>query len=260
MFATFKMNLPNFTGDEFKKLYEKGLQLYSDQEQKIHRSLDDYLSPNGTLKASEIEKVWFPSIEADVFLSHSHKDEEQVIAFAGFLKELGITSFIDSCVWGYANDLLKDIDDTYCIESVKDNGGHTYDYESRNYSTAHVHMILNGALHKMIDSTECLIFLNTPNSLRIEDLKNGTTDSCWIYSELLASSMIQKKQPIRKSISHSINESFGHNILSVEYDVDITHLIKLSLPDINQAAEQCKTPIGVNVLDQLYWNKKLYEG
>ena len=259
MFATFKMNLPSFTGDDFKEFYGKGLQLYSDQKQKIHQSLDDYLSPNGTLKASEIEKVWFPSIDADVFLSHSRKDEKQVIAFAGFLKDLGITSFIDSCVWGYANDLLKDIDDTYCVQSVKDNGGHTYDYESRNYSTAHVHMILNGALHKMIDSTECLIFLDTPNSLRVEDLKTGTTDSCWIYSELLASSMIQKKQPIRKGISRSINESFEHSALSVEYDVDITHLIKISFRDIDQAAKQCKT-VGVNVLDQLYWNKKLYEG
>lgn len=259
MFATFKMNLPNYISEDFNEFYGPGLQLYSDQKQKIHKSLDDYLSPNGTLKASEIEKDWFPAIDADVFLSHSHKDEKQVIAFAGFLKELGITPFIDSCVWGYANDLLKDIDDAYCVQSVKDNGGHIYDYESRNYSTAHVHMILNGALHKMIDSTECLIFLDTPNSLKVEDLKTGTTDSCWIYSELLASSMIQKKQPIKKSASRNLNESFEHSALSVEYDVDIKHLIKLSLHDVVQAARQCDA-MGVKVLDQLYWNKKLYKG
>lgn len=258
MFATFKMKLPRFTGDDFEEFYQKGLRLYNSQKKIVQESLDKYLSPNGFLRASEIENDWFPSISVDVFLSHSHKDEKQVIAFAGYLSRLGITAFIDSCVWGYANDLLKEIDDAYCVQEEKDNGGKTYCYESRNYSTAHVHMILNGALHKMIDSTECLIFLDTPNSIKTEDLRTGTTNSCWIYSELLASSMIQKKHPLRKSI-RNINESFEHSALSVEYDVDITHLIKLSLRDIEKATEQSRDP-GVKILDQLYWNKKLYEG
>ena len=34
---------------------------------------------------------------------------------AGYLKHTyGIECFIDSCVWGYANDLLKEIDNRYC--------------------------------------------------------------------------------------------------------------------------------------------------
>ena len=31
-------------------------------------------------------------------------------------------------------------------------------------------MLLNGALAKMINKTECLIFLNTPNSIKIQDI------------------------------------------------------------------------------------------
>ena len=34
----------------------------------------------------------------DVFLSHSHKDEKDVIAFAGLLSDIGLKVFIDSCV------------------------------------------------------------------------------------------------------------------------------------------------------------------
>lgn len=68
--------------------------------------MDKYLSVDGELKASEIEEDWFPSFKADVFLSHSHKDEKDVIAFAGLLSDIGLKVFIDSCVWGYRRLLL----------------------------------------------------------------------------------------------------------------------------------------------------------
>ena len=153
MFATFKMDLPKLSENTmWEEYYKKGLEIYNEHEKCIKESLDKYLSPNGELKASEIEKDWFPDFKADVFLSHSHKDERDVIIFAGFLSEMGLTPFIDSCVWGYANDLLKQIDNRYCVLRKNADGTvKTYDYDERNQSTAHVHMILNGALMKMID-------------------------------------------------------------------------------------------------------------
>ena len=256
MFASFKMELPNFSPDDLEKLYSIGKKQYDSQKKSIQQSLDVYLAPNGSLKASEIEGDWFPTIKADVFLSHSHKDENQVIAFAGYLNKLGISSFVDSCVWGYANDLIKQIDDKYCVQSIKPSGGHTYDYDKRNYSTAHVHMLLNGALLKMLDKTECLIFLDTPNSLRTEEISKGVTNSCWIYSELLMSGSIEKKAPIRKGV-YKLNESFDYSELSVDYDVDISHLIKLSLSDISKAREQSLRH-RTYILDELYFMKKLY--
>lgn len=257
MFASFKMELPNFTADSMEELYSIGKDHYDLQKKSVQQSLNAYLSPDGSLKASEIEAAWFPQIKADVFLSHSHKDEKKVIAFAGYLCELGITSFIDSCVWGYANDLLKQIDKEYCVQSTKPDGGYTYDYDKRNYSTAHVHMILNGALLKMMDRTECLIFLDTPNSLKTKELSSGKTNSCWIYSELLMSGCIDRKDPIRKSTLFRIDEAFEHSELTVEYDADIKHLIKISLSDIVTATKQSVSS-GPQILDHLYHNKKIY--
>lgn len=256
VFASFKMELSKLLYDNVENYYSIGKKQYDSQKKSIQQSLDAYLAPNGSLKACEIEGNWFPTIKADVFLSHSHKDEKTAIAFAGYLNELGISSFVDSCVWGYANDLIKQIDDEYCVLSTKPSGGHTYDYDKRNYSTAHVHMILNGALLKMIDNTECLIFLDTPNSLKTEDLSNGTTNSCWVYSELLMSSCIKTKAPIRKGV-YRLEESFDYSELSVDYDIDISHLIKLSLSDISKAAEQ-SVRHGPYILDQLYIMKKIY--
>lgn len=259
MFATFKMDLPKLSENTmWEEYYKKGLEIYNEHEKCIKESLDKYLSPNGELKASEIEKDWFPDFKADVFLSHSHKDERDVIIFAGFLSELGLTPFIDSCAWGYANDLLKQIDNRYCVLRKNADGTvKTYDYDERNQSTAHVHMILNGALMKMIDNTECLIFLETPNSLKVKDVSDTTTNSAWIYSELLMSKYLNRKKPIRKKRAFVLNESFEHGGMNVVYDVDVTHLIVISMKDIIDAAKSGYS--GLGRLDQLYLKKKIYE-
>lgn len=66
----------------------------------------------------------------------------------------GLEAFIDSCSWGYCDDLLNKIDKKYCYDSKKK----TYDYHLRNYTTSHVHMMLSTALAEMMDNTECIIF------------------------------------------------------------------------------------------------------
>ena len=55
-----------------------------------------------------------------------------------------------------------------------------YDYNKRNYSTSHVHMMLSTALTMMMDEAECVIFLNTPNALSTKDIVHKT-ESPWIF-------------------------------------------------------------------------------
>jgi hypothetical protein len=159
MYRGFNLKIDNVNSG----FYDFGLQVYEDLKAPMRKTLKDFVSVNGVLDGSKLQEHWFPQINADAFISHSHKDERNAICIAGWLHHtFGITAFIDSCIWGFAGELLKMIDDAYCLNS----GGKTYSYEDRNFSTAHVHMMLSTALQMMIDKTECLFFLNTPATIK----------------------------------------------------------------------------------------------
>ena len=166
-----------FKKDHFEYLQEVGLDRLLCQKTTIEKIINSFIKDDASLDGSKMQANWFPQIKADIFISHSHKDEKLALALGGWLKEtFGLTAFIDSCVWGYSNYLLKLIDDVYC-RNINRN---SYDYDKRNYSTSHVHMMLSVALTQMIDNTECLFFLNTPNSITPDTIINQT-ESPWIY-------------------------------------------------------------------------------
>lgn len=230
MFAGFNVKIDN-PQIYFPHFYEHGIGMYEEQKRQVRERLKNYALDGEIISASRLEEDWFPSIDANVFISHSHRDQETAIGLAGWLHSIfGIKSFIDSCVWGYADDLLKIIDNDFCVKTTKPDGSiNTYDYKKRNQSTAHIHMILNTALHKMIDGTECLLFLNTPNSLLVDKVVNGdATASPWIYSEIMFSRMVQKRKlsEYRAHIAHDAIHTFSQ--LKVEYNVSLDHLYKLS--------------------------------
>lgn len=203
------------------------------------RKLDDLILTNGSLSADEMQKQWFPKIDTNIFISHSHQDEDIAISLANFFKkEFGIESFIDSTVWGYSTNLQKKLDDNYCYN--KDNG--TYSYKKRNYSTSHVHMILTMALAKMIDKSEVVIFLNTPKSINagksLTCRDYEITNSPWIFAELSIISFIERKHPSKhRNYKHTTysEESLAKSFPSVEYrlsldefliDINVDHLIR----------------------------------
>lgn len=208
--------------------FTKGHEIYQHFQNESQRCLRQFIYENNHIDGSSLKEHWFNIKDADIFLSHSHKDIDEIKCFAGWLFEtFGLVSFIDSCSWGYCDDLLKLIDDKYC----KNLTSNTYDYQLRNYTTSHVHMMLGTALSEMIDKCECILFYNTPNSItlktQIDNVKNNNIDvtlSPWIYHELSTTSMIQKRYPerIEKSlvVEHSAIQSFEKRAeLVVEYDV-----------------------------------------
>ena len=148
MYRGFK--LPELSFNNENEYYEIGNTLFNALEKLAQESLKYYISTDGVLDGGKMMEDWFPAIEAHVFISHSHNDRDMAITLAGSLKKnFGIISFIDSCIWGFANDLLKIIDQKYC----KLQGTNSYSYDLRNFSTSHVHMMLSTALAKMIDKT-----------------------------------------------------------------------------------------------------------
>lgn len=221
---------PDFFYESFiKKHMEKGEELYQNSVTTSRENLEKFIFSNGHIDGTSLQKNWFSIEDVDVFLSHSHKDLSKVKAFAGWLYDnFNLTSFIDSCCWGYCDDLLREIDDEYCYNA----SSCAYSYELRNYSTSHVHMMLSSALSQMIDKTECVIFFNTPNSIILEDeisqINKGNKEatlSPWIYHELSMTTMIRQTIPTRFTLKtpilehNSLNFSEEQRELGFEHDV-----------------------------------------
>ncbi len=157
MFRGFQLNLD---AKKFAAYLANGEQIHEVLLEGFKKVLDEYAVSDTVLDGAKMQADWFPQAKGDIFISHAHSDEKLAMGLAGWLyDEFEIVAFIDSCIWGHAYVLLRNIDNAHCREN---NGN--YNYQRRNRSTAHVHMMLNNALSKMIDHTECLFFLDTPKS------------------------------------------------------------------------------------------------
>lgn len=247
MYSRFQLSFNTFN----QTYYDRGLELYNRQQTSSRSSLDRYLSPDGVINGGQMEKDWFPSIDADIFLSHSHQDKRIAICLAGMLAALGLKVFIDSCIWGYAPALAQKINDRFCMNANRS----SYIYDQTMRTAGHVHCMLSTALLKMIDKTECSLFLNTPQSIS-SSATVAETNSPWIYAEIGMTRSVRKaklaeyRAPLSKGIETRVfNESFDFR-----YPLDLKHLIPLSNQDlINWVARYSKAiPKPGHPLDSLY--------
>ena len=243
------------------KLYGKRQSLA--MKNSLKPGLDKYLDVKGILNGQKIMDDWFGQVKADVFISHSHRDDEDVHGLSGWLyQNFGLVSFIDADAWGYCDDLIKDIDQVYSIKNGK------LDYSSIRESAAHVHVMLMSALTKMINQTECLIFLDSDQSISARDTIYKTR-SPWIYNELLISSMIRPQSINRKSFcikdSRILLEqrTFSATEMSIDYPAVFQHMKDLSGIELrnwfkcyNQYRGTTATSYHEFPLDVLYWLKR----
>lgn len=264
MYKAFQLDFTTFNISTLQRYLGVGKALYKKYQASFEKSISSYLDPDGILDGAKIEEDWFPQTDFsfDLFLSHSHKDENMMIALAGFLyKELDLSSFIDSQLWGYCDKLQKDVDTGCCRH---DDINNTWNYNDRNVSTSYVHNMLMVALTKMMDSTECFFFAKTASST----LKNQTnkTLSPWIYTELSVSKML-RPLPKREEKVILFENDGNLKTFSLEAQMKFTppmeHLIKLSWYDIrdwvgivkrNREYEHYPHP-----LDILYQLKGIYK-
>lgn len=242
--------IESFETTEYKEFYEIGLTQNNQTKKNIRENLNSFISKDGIIRGTDLQKNWFPEIKSHIFLSHSHKDEKFAITLAGILYEVfEIITFIDSTVWGYSNEILKQIDDKFC----KNIDQKTYNYDKRNYSTSHINITLATALNKMIDSSECVFFLNTPFSITPNSVIDKTA-SPWIFSEIATTQIIRKKAPERvtKMTKHYSAENKRLNEdLKIEYDLELSHLTSLD-GNILQKWFDMDFTSPENVLDNLY--------
>lgn len=228
----FEINEDDNRFDEYIKKGEEQLAKY---RVGVNKNLEEYVI-NGVADGTKIEKEWFPEMDADIFISHSHADENLAKGIAGWLYEtFGLHCFIDSCVWGYSDHLLELINDKYSEKKEDTNGGWIYNHRKCNTASKHVSTMLNIALQRMIDKTEITIVLNTNNSIsKYVDIYKNSTYSPWIYSEVLCTQIVKRKSigDYRDSeeLRH-VNESarFDNEGFGAFYELKLEHLKTLDV-------------------------------
>ena len=250
MYTAFQLS--NIRCPEEFEMNESAYSIFAKQFDVVNEKLKHLLSRN-EIDGSAIQDLWFPEIKADIFISHSHQDKDMdaAIFLQSWLKtKFNLTAFIDSTVWYFADDLLKELDLLFCWQSKLK----TYNYERRNKTTTHVHMMLATALTKMVDACECVFFLNTPQSISIKKGVKEITYSPWIYYELSALKTIRKRPQeglVRKNLSEQTEKNAS---LPIYYPVNIKELPCLNVANLCIWGERCSLPPkkGSSALDELY--------
>ena len=258
MYRGFQLNLKGKSLKESLSIREfiKRLKEYEyedmneENESIVQDTLDDFFLPDSSIDSSKMQENWFPQIKADVFISHSHQDKELALGLVGWLhEEFGLKGFIDSAVWGYSQYLENRLLDT-CRKYSS-----LHKDELKNFASAHVHMMLSVALNQMIDNTECLVFINTPNSISLNTPIDETTPSPCIYSEIAMSRLIGKRalSEHRKHKGGPLFESYSAE-LPIRYTLPMDHLEKLTLKDLQEWERDCQknSSHSIKALDSLY--------
>ncbi|MCQ2615399.1 toll/interleukin-1 receptor domain-containing protein [Helicobacter pylori] len=160
------------------------------------------------LNHRELQEAFFspfkPQLKnAQVFLSHSHADINKALEVKDYLEEYldAECVFIDSLFWDYKDDVLNKLaeyDDISGIEDV-------------------FTLILRESLECMIKKCPYFVFLQSKNSVSLNQDLLKITYSAWIYEELRIAhsiSAISESRPIPMmesfQVSHDISPFLEH--------------------------------------------------
>lgn len=157
------------------------------------------------LKRNEIKEAFFspfkPQLKnTQVFLSHSHADRNKALEVKNYLEEYldAECVFIDSLFWDYKDDVLNKLaeyDDISGIEDV-------------------FTLILRESLECMIKKCPYFVFLQSKNSVSLNQDLLKITYSAWIYEELKIANTLIADTTIKES-----------HIKAMRISYDITNLL-----------------------------------
>ncbi|GAA7130540.1 toll/interleukin-1 receptor domain-containing protein [Helicobacter pylori] len=180
--------------------------------EKIYNLIKNAKHPNDDiiLNHSEIKEAFFspfkPQLKnAQVFLSHSHADINKALEVKDYLEEYldAECVFIDSLFWDYKDDVLNKLaeyDDISGIEDV-------------------FTLILRESLECMIKKCPYFVFLQSKNSVSLNQVLLKITYSAWIYEELKIANTLIADTTIKES-----------HIKAMRISYDITNLLRRFKP------------------------------
>ncbi|RVY89725.1 TIR domain protein [Helicobacter pylori] len=153
------------------------------------------------LNHRELQEAFFspfkPQLKnAQVFLSHSHADINKALEVKDYLEEYldAECVFIDSLFWDYKDDVLNKLAEYDDISGIEDI----------------FTLILRESLECMIKKCPYFVFLQSKNSVSLNQDLLGITYSAWIYEELkianglIADSALQESRIKAMRVSHNI--------------------------------------------------------
>ncbi|WQZ08001.1 TIR domain protein [Helicobacter pylori] len=143
------------------------------------------------LNHRELQEAFFspfkPQLKsAQVFLSHSHADKNKALKVKGYLEEDldAECVFIDSLFWDYKNNVLKEMKKHH-IDVSKIEDAFT--------------LILRESLQDMIEKYPYFVFLQSKNSVSLNQDLLKITYSAWIYEELKIANTFIADTTLRES-------------------------------------------------------------
>ncbi len=148
-----------------------------------------YSNDDIVLNHNKIKEAFFspfkPQLKsAQVFLSHSHADKNKALKVKGYLEsKTNHKVFVDSLFWDYKDDVLNKLAEYDDISRIKDA----------------FTLILRESLEDMIKKCPYFVFLQSKNSVSLNQDLLSITYSAWIYEELKIAhsiSTISESRPI----------------------------------------------------------------
>lgn len=250
MFARFKIEKDVITRNIQRVAIFKD---WDSEVANVKEQLSEIIKGNNGVIDGDALKSWsFPlkfKKEYHIFISHSHADEEAAKSLAAHIEQkYHLNCFIDSLVWKNAFDILKEIDNLYC-----QNSNNRYDYDKRNYTTAHVYAMLSLSLMEMIQKTECCILIGNGDSINLNNVKEGSTISPWVYEEICYMNNLPKRNPRelperREFSDNRLNEA---QLFRIKYTANLHKFKSLTWEDLNIEADKTQW------LDRLYVHHNL---
>lgn len=134
-----------------------------------------------------------------MFLSHSHADKNKALEVKNYLEsETNHKVFVDSLFWDYKDDVLSKLAKYDDISRIKDA----------------FTIILRESLQDMIEKCPYFVFLQSKNSVSLNQDLLGITYSAWIYEELKIAHSIRESRPTPMmenfQVSHNISPFLEH--------------------------------------------------
>ncbi len=163
------------------------------------------------LNHNKIKEAFFspfkPQLKnAQVFLSHSHADKNEALKVKGYLEEDldAECVFIDSLFWDYKDDVLNKL-------------AEYAEYDDNDISVIEdaFTLILRESLECMIKKCPYFVFLQSKNSVSLNQGLSQITYSAWIYEELRIAHSISSKSRLTImmesfQVSHDISPFLEH--------------------------------------------------